>query len=66
MKMVIFKANDVQVKMPNHQEKTLRDIKENYITETLSGEDIEDLFDLIDFLLNRIIDSESERFRSNY
>ena len=66
MKMVIFKANDVQVKMPNHQEKTLRDIKENYITETLSGDDIEDLFDLIDFLLNRIIDSESERFRSNY
>lgn len=66
MKMVLFKANDVQVKMPNHQEKTLRNIKENYITETLSGEDIEDLFDLIDFLLNRIIDSESERFRSNY
>lgn len=66
MKMVLFKANDVQVKMPNHQEKNLRDIKENYISETLTGDDVEDLFDLIDFLLNRIIDSESERFRSNY
>ena len=66
MKMVLFKANDWQVKMPNHKDKTLRDIKENYITDDLSGDDIEDLFDLIDFLLNRIIDSESERFRSNY
>ena len=66
MKMVLFKANDVQVKMPNHQEKTLRDIKENYISDALTSDDTEDLFDLIDFLLNRIIDSESERFRSNY
>lgn len=66
MKMVLFKANDTQVKMPNHQDKTLRDVKENYISETLTSDDVEDLFDLIDFLLNRIIDSESERFRNNY
>lgn len=66
MRMVMFKANDEQVKMPNRQLKTLRDVKANYISETLTEQDIEDLFDLIDFLLNRIIDSESERFRSNY
>ena len=66
MKMVMFNASDWQVKMPNHKDKTLSEIKENYISDTLTGDDIEDLFDLISFLLNRIIDSESERFRSNY
>lgn len=66
MKMVMFNANDEQVIIPNLRDKNLKEIKERYITDTMTNEDIEDLFDLIDFILNRLIDSESARFRNNY
>lgn len=57
---------DRDVKTPK-SDITLFDIKNVYIgTGTLAPELIEELFSLTDFLTDRLITSESERFRNNY
>lgn len=66
MLTVNVQSRDKDVKCPNTQI-TLFDIKNAYIaTGALAPELIENLFHLVDFSIDRLIYTESERFRNNY
>lgn len=66
MLKVTVQNRDNDVKCPKTNI-TLFDIKNVYIgTGTLAPELIEELFSLSDFLIDRLITSESERFRNDY
>lgn len=66
MRKVRVLARDNDVKIPNTS-LSLFEIKNAYIeTGQLAPELIEDLFELSDFLIDRLVITESERFRNNY
>lgn len=65
MKVRIF-SRDSEVKVP-HCKHSLFYLKNQYIVNgLLENESAEELFDMIDFLVDRLLKAESERFRSNY
>ena len=66
MRKVRVLARDNDVKIPNTS-LSLFEIKNAYIeTGQLAPELIEDLFEVSDFLIDRLVITESERFRNNY
>lgn len=66
MRKLRVNIRDKEIRVPNTVI-TLFDIKNAYIaTGELAPEFNEDLFILIDFLLDRLLWTESERFRNNY
>ena len=66
MRKVRVLARDNDVKIPNTS-LSLFEIKNAYIeTGQLAPELTEDLFELSDFLIDRLVITESERFRNNY
>lgn len=66
MLKINVQARDKEVKSPASKV-SLFDLKSRYLcTNELSNEDINALFDLVDFLTDRLLLTESERFRNNY
>ena len=66
MLKINVQARDKEVKSPVSKV-SLFDLKSRYLcTNELSNEDINALFDLVDFLTDRLLLTESERFRNNY
>ena len=63
---IIFKSRDKDVKAPAAK-RTLFDIKNQYFMDgRLDNGAVEELFELVDFLTDRLIYTESERFRNNF
>lgn len=63
---VNIQARDSEVKAPQTKH-SLFYLKNQYIVNgLLENESAEELFGMIDFLVDRLIKAESERFRSNY
>lgn len=66
MLKITIQNRDNDIKCPKTNI-TLFEIKNAYIcTGQLAPELTEDLFALTDFLIDRLLQSESERFRNNY
>ena len=63
---VNIQARDKEVKLPASK-RTLFDIKNQYMCDgELGAAEAEELFDLVDFVIDRLLQAESERFRNNY
>lgn len=66
MRKVRVLARDNDVKIPNTSLSLFEIINAYIETGQLAPELIEDLFELSDFLIDRLVITESERFRNNY
>lgn len=63
---MIIKARDKDIKVPDTSA-TLFDIKNDYLMYgILPAERTEQLLTLTDYVIDRLISTESERFRENY
>lgn len=66
MTKVRIYSRDSEVKVPNG-EHALFYLKNQYIVNgQLKNESTEELFNMVDFLVDRLLRAESERFRNNY
>ena len=63
---VNIQARDSEVRVPQTRH-SLFYLKNQYIINgLLENESAEELFDMVDFLVDRLLQAESERFRNNY
>ena len=66
MKNIDIKARDKEVHAPA-SERSLFDIKSQYVVSgQLESQAADELFKLVDYIIDRLLVTESERFRSNY